>query len=101
MATRFAWDISDDSAPGSDIIPITPDDDNDITSTAGNGDTIVGVRAIRADSAGVISVKMASGQNRDLSFAAGETRVGFFLRVRETGTTVELDTQGDGIEGHV
>src|SRR5688572_28847522 len=101
MATVYAWQINDLSQPGPDIIPITPDDNNDIQSTGANGDIIIGVRALRSASAGTMRVKMVSGQTRDLDFVAGETRVGMFLRVLDTGTTVNTDSSGDGIEGHV
>ena len=101
MASRYAWALHDPSAPGIDIVPITPDDAADIQTAASNGDTIIGVRALRATSAGTIAVIMANGQTRSLEFAAGETRVGLFTRVLNTGTTVNTDSAGTGIEGHL
>jgi hypothetical protein len=78
------------SAPGVDIVPITPDDDNNLATAC---------RALRANTAGTIKVTMAGtdgeGVDRTLNFAAGETRVGRFRRVWSTGTTAT------GIEGHV
>lgn len=94
MPTRFAWDISDDSQPGVDIVPITPSDSADISTTIGN-DTIVGVRALRAQVAGNIKVTMAGGNDRTLAFLAGETRPGFFKRVWGA------DTTATGISGYV
>ncbi len=96
----YAWQINDQTAPGSDIIPITPSDSDDITSLAGNGETITGVRGLRSDEAGNIRVQMSNLQIRDLSFTAGELRVGKFLRVYATGTTVGGSAL-DNIEGHV
>lgn len=101
MSDYFAWNIANPSAPGSDIVPITPDDNNDIRTELANGNVAVGVRALRATSAGTMRVLMANGQTRDLDFVAGETRVGQFLRVLSTGTTVNSDSSGEGIEGHV
>lgn len=95
MATIHAWSVLNDSDPGADIIPISPSDTLDISSTAENGDTVIGVRALRANTAGVIVAIMASGQTRTLNFLAGETRVGFFQRVKATSTTCT------GIEGHI
>lgn len=98
----YAWDIDNKSQPPSDWIPIDPDDNTDITSTAQNGSTIItGVRAIRANSAGDVRVKMASGATRVIKFEAGEQRTGFFVRVFQTGTTVEIDTDGLGLDGAV
>lgn len=100
MAEYYAWSISDQSAPGIDIVDITPDDNADISTTVGSN-TVIGVRALRSSSAGTIRVTMASGSVRNLEFAAGETRVGFFQRVWATGTNVG-DSAGDSIiEGHV
>lgn len=100
MTTRYAWNLADPSGPGNDIIDITPDDNNDLQTTVGE-DTVVGVRALHAASAGTIRVKMASGHLVTLDFAAGETRIGQFLRVLDTGTTVSTDSAGEGIEGHL
>lgn len=96
----FAWDIDNRSAPPSDWIPIVPDDDNDITTTGSTGER-VGVRAIRAAGVGDVRVMMANGAVRVLAFDAGELRTGLFVRVYETGTTVEIDTDGRGLEGAV
>jgi hypothetical protein len=78
------------SDPGVDIIPITPDDAADLP---------VLLRALRANTAGTIKVTMVgvdgAGVQRTLNFLAGETRVGQFIRVWDTGTTA------GGIEGHV
>jgi hypothetical protein len=71
---------------GDDIFPITPSDSLDLPTA---------VRAIRANTAGAIVVTMRSGQQRTLNFAAGETRVGRFIRVWATSTTAT------GIEGYV
>lgn len=97
----YAWNIDNKSQPPTDWIPITPDDDNDVTSTAENGSTITGLRAIRAQSAGDVRVKMVTGAIRTWQMAAGETRTGFVLRVYDTGTTVDIDTDGLGLEGAV
>jgi hypothetical protein len=87
---RFNGHLSDSDAPGPDIVPITPDDDNDLA---------LAVRALRANTGGTIKVTMfgvgATPVDRTLNFLAGETRVGQFVRVWATGTTA------DGIEGHV
>jgi hypothetical protein len=74
------------SDPGDDIYPITPSDSVDLSTS---------VRALRANTAGTIKTTMRGGQARTLNFAAGETRVGRFVRVWSTGTTAT------GIEGHV
>lgn len=101
MATYYAWDIVDQTVPAVDIVDITPSDTENIVNMVG-GNSIVGVRALRANNAGNITVLMGKhGQQRTLSFAAGETRVGQFLRVMDTGTTVQSDSSGDGIEGSV
>jgi hypothetical protein len=99
--TTYAWNIDNKSQPPSDWIPVVPNDSADITSTAANGQVITGVRAIRAQSAGDIRVKMSSGADRTWQMAAGETRTGFVLRVYDTGTTVDIDTDGLGLEGAV
>lgn len=98
MTTRHAWRIADPSAPGPDIVPISPsDEDTDITNTI-NGSVVTGLRAIRSSVAGNVRVKMASGEIRNLEFTAGETRVGQFLQVRATGTNV-TESAGQGLEG--
>ena len=90
MVQSFAGHEIGPSDPGSDIVPITPNDSADLA---------VPVRAMRANTAGTIQVTMygASGAGvvRVLNFLAGETRVGEFVRVWATNTTVT------GIEGHV
>lgn len=94
MATRKAWDAVDDESPGSDVVPITPNDSTDVSTTQGS-DTLVGVRALRANTAGTIKVTTAAGNDRVMNFLAGETRPIFATRVWATGTTAT------GIEGHV
>jgi hypothetical protein len=49
------------------------------------------LRAIRANTAGTVTVVMASGESRTLNFAAGDTRYGIFVAV--TGATAT------GLEG--
>lgn len=94
MANRHAWDAADDESPGSDVVPITPSDGSDVTTTSGS-DTITGVRALRANTAGTIKVTTSAGNARIMNFLAGETRPVFASRVWSTGTTAT------GIEGHV
>lgn len=91
---RFAWDGEDESAPGPDIVPVTPSDTADQSTTIGNT-PVVGYRAIRANTAGTIRVTMESGAIRTLNWAAAETKPGCFVRVWATGTTCS------GIEGFV
>lgn len=92
--TIYAWSIGDRGEPGVDIVPVTKSDSADQSNTVG-GVAVVGYRALRANTAGVIKVTMASGEARSLNFLAGETRVGFFQRVWSSVTTVT------DIEGHV
>ncbi len=72
-----------------DWIPLTP------------GEPHRKVRAIRAQTAGVVAVKTAgSGDEvRLLNFLAGETRYGMFLQVEEVPT--EGGTPATGLEGGV
>jgi len=66
------------TSPGSDVFPITPDDDNDLTKVT---------RAIRAGTGGDIVAVMLSGNTRTLKFADGETRAVRVRRVLVSGTT--------------
>jgi hypothetical protein len=93
--TTYAWDIADEGMPGPDIVPITPDDATNISTTI-HGIAVVGVRALRVENGGDVKVTMADGNDRVLKFADGETRIGQFLRVWSTGTTASGQ-----IEGHV
>lgn len=95
MATKYAWDTSDDESPGSDVLPITPHDTNAVTTTRASGEVITGVRALRANGAGVITVITEAGNTRAMNFLAGETRPVFATHVKSTATTAT------GIEGHV
>jgi hypothetical protein len=70
-----------------DSIPVTDSD----TTDDPNGP----FRALRSVEAGVVRALMATGQTRDLNFAAGEQRDLLVLRVFTTGTTVDVA----GIEG--
>lgn len=72
-----------------------PQDWIPVTLGGGNVDLITlcgGVcRALRADTAGTIAVKMGrlgtAGTTRALKFAAGETRYGIFLQIIDASTT--------------
>lgn len=92
---RYAWDAADDESPGGDVLPITPHDSNAITTTRASAEVITGVRALRANTAGVIRVITEAGNTRDMNFLAGETRPIFATHVKSAGTTAT------GIEGHV
>jgi hypothetical protein len=92
----YAWSqLIDRDDPGPLIVAVTPADGSDQTNSVG-GVTITGYRALRANTAGTISVIMqGAAAAQSLNFAAGETRIGMFIRVRASGTTAT------GIEGHV
>jgi hypothetical protein len=68
-----------------DWVPITP------------GTPHAKLRALRANTAGTISVKTAGSDSsyRSLNFLAGETRYGIFIDVRVSGTSAT------GIEGGI
>lgn len=51
------------------------------------------LRGIRANTAGTVTVTMASGESRELNFLAGETRWGVFVAVTDATAT--------GLEGAV
>ena len=81
MADPFGGEAPGMSDPGDDIYVVTPDDSNDLPTAC---------RALRANDAGTIKVTMRSGNTPTLNFAAGETRVGRFVRVWATDTTVTV-----------
>lgn len=101
MATYFAWKIANPNAPPLDAFDIEPSDSTDITTAMPNGDTVTGVRAFRAKSAGTVKVTTALGNERELEVAAGELIVLCITRVHASGTTVNSDSAGSGIEGYV
>lgn len=101
MGQYYAWNVANPNMPPVDAFDITPDDSSDVTSTAPNGDTIIGVRALRAKQAGTVRVTTANGQTRDLEMAAGEVITLCVSRVHASGTTVNSDSTGSGIEGYV
>lgn len=101
MASYHAWKIANPNVPPLEAIDITPSDSADIETTAPNGDTIIGVRRLRARTAGTVRVTTAFGSTRDLEFAAGEMIDICVSRVHEAGTTVTVDSTGTGIEGYI
>lgn len=70
-----------DSFVGVDLIPVSPDDDNDLT---------IPCRAIRCSpggGAGTLRVTTKAGVVRNTSIALGETLMLFVVRVHSSGTT--------------
>ena len=101
MGQYNAWNIANPNAPPLDAFDIEPSDSADISTTAANGDTIIGVRQFRAKVAGTIRVTTALGNTRDLEVAAGEMITLCITRVHASGTTVTVDSTGTGIEGYL
>jgi hypothetical protein len=70
------------SAPATDILPVTPDDDTDLASLA---------RALRikpvSGAAGTIRITTAAGEVRDTEIDVGEILPVETIRVHDMGTT--------------
>ena len=82
---RLAQNVTSYSTlPPLDWVPIAPHATNDLPAP---------VRAIRANTAGVVNAKTAlSGDTyRALNFLAGETRYGYFLAVKDDSTATGLE----------
>ncbi|MEM6496733.1 MAG: hypothetical protein AAF709_08405 [Pseudomonadota bacterium] len=73
--------LGSQSDPATDLVPITPDDNNDLTNPG---------RAIRCrpdGAAGNLRITTADGSQRDTFINAGEQIDVQFTRVHATGTT--------------
>lgn len=93
MADPFETYMPGLTSPPSDVVEITPDDDNELDTP---------IRALRAATAGNVVVVTYAGNERVMRFTAGETRVQRIKQVRENGTDSPASTTtATGLEGHV
>lgn len=73
----------DITAPGQDLVPITPDDDNDLTDIA---------RSLRCTATGTVAVTTAAGTSRTWTlYSQGEVITCAVKRVLATGTTASVE----------
>lgn len=73
----------DASSPGTDLVPVTPDDDNDLTTPA------KAVRCKPTGTAGTLRVTTYAGVVRNTTIAAGELLPLAVVRIHDTGTNAD------------